>query len=246
MARTPRITTERGLPMTRSPERRRPLWRVASSVSAVVWVIAVLGASGCQQANAGSAQVGAELRDGDIILHRGHSSQANAIIEATDSRYTHVGLIDVTDSGIQVIEAVGPVQRTKLADFVARSIGKTTVLRHAGVDETKGRAIVKAAEAYLGRPYDPYFLMGTGRIYCSELIWLAYKDAGIRVGQVERFADLQLSGAAVEKLLKARWRRHPLCKQLKSFRQCRKRIQSQQIITPVGLTRDGKLASVNF
>ena len=179
-----------------------------------------------------------ELRDGDIVLHRGRSTQANAIIEATNSPYTHVGIIDVTQAGIDVIEAVGPVRRTSLADFVARSVGAPTFVRHFAVNAVVGEAIVRAAERYLGRPYDPYFLMDARRIYCSELVWRAFGDAGLSIGTVQRFADLNLAGDAVDRLLAKRWQAHPRCKKLRNRAQCRAKIAQEKIITPVGLTPD--------
>lgn len=188
----------------------------------------------------------AELRDGDIILHRGRSSQANAIIAATQSRFTHVGIIDVTPTGIEVIEAVGPVRRTPLAEFVARSVGAPTFVRHQAVDEHSGPAIVRAAMAYAGRPYDPYFIMDRERIYCSELVWRAYADVGLSIGTVQRFSDLEMAAAAVQRLLDARWRRHPLCKSLPSKAHCRRRIAREKIITPVGLTMDRRVETITL
>ena len=46
-------------------------------------------------------------------------------------------------------------------------------------------------EKEMGRPYDIWFNMDEERIYCSELVWKIYeRGAGLRVGLMERFADI--------------------------------------------------------
>jgi hypothetical protein len=61
-----------------------------------------------------------EVQDGDIIFHSSTSSQSEALRLAMGSPYTHMGIIFVESDGPVVLEAVGPVKRTPLAEWVKR------------------------------------------------------------------------------------------------------------------------------
>ncbi len=53
-------------------------------------------------------------------------------------------------------------------------------------------AIITAARAYLGRPYDIRYRMDDEHIYCSELIYKAYRDAtGGTLGRLVKLSELK-------------------------------------------------------
>lgn len=60
------------------------------------------------------------FQNGDIIFQTSKSSQSKAIQLATNSKYSHMGIIYETDGQFFVYEAVQPVKLTKLNDWIKR------------------------------------------------------------------------------------------------------------------------------
>ena len=61
-----------------------------------------------------------ELKDGDLIFQTSRSSQSKAIQLATNSKYSHCGIVFKEGDSFYVFEAVQPVKRTPLAEWIAR------------------------------------------------------------------------------------------------------------------------------
>jgi len=61
-----------------------------------------------------------ELQNGDLIFHTSQSSQSQAIQIATNSKYSHMGIIYKDGKEYFVYEAIQPVQITKLDDWINR------------------------------------------------------------------------------------------------------------------------------
>ena len=119
---------------------------------------------------------GYSARNGDIIFHTSRSSQSVAIQRATNSRYSHMGIVYVQNGQPFVYEAVQPVKLTPLADWIARGEDHHFVvkrLRDADPLLTEDNlARMKAeGEKFKGKNYDLYFEWSDDRIYCSELVW---------------------------------------------------------------------------
>jgi cell wall-associated NlpC family hydrolase len=147
-----------------------------------------------------------ELRDGDVVFQTSSSAQSQAIQRATDSPYSHLGIVSPW-----VLEAVATVRYTPFAEWAARGEGGSYAvrrLRDAGevLTAEKVAALRRTAEAHLGRPYDLWFEWSDERIYCSELVWKAYRDAlGIELGETERLGDLDLDDPVVAAKLRERF-----------------------------------------
>ena len=58
-----------------------------------------------------------ELKDGDLIFQTSRSSQSKAIQLATNSQYSHCGIVFKEGNSFYVFEAVQPVKRTPLAEW---------------------------------------------------------------------------------------------------------------------------------
>ena len=150
-----------------------------------------------------------EVKDGDIIFHRSQSRQAAAIAAATKSDYTHMGIIFFSDGSPFVYEAIQPVSRTPLEEWMKRGAGGHHVIKRlkdsSGVDFAK----VKAETGKLmGRDYDWIFDWSDQKIYCSELVWKAYKRAsGVEIGALRKLKDFDLTSETVRKLMKERYGR---------------------------------------
>lgn len=187
------------------------------------------------------------FQDGDIVLQTSGSGQSLAISIASQSLYTHMGIVQMTSNGPVVIEAAATVMQTPLQAWIDRGRwARLTVLRKSDLSTVKANQIVKNALSYSGRPYDVYFSDGSDRIYCSELVWLAYKDAGLSVGEMQKVKELSLNSAPVQKLIEQRWKNHPFCKsgKAKDFESCWQKIMNGDIITPVSIAKDKQFSTI--
>ena len=64
----------------------------------------------------------------------------------------------------------------------------------------------KLGRSWLGRPYDLQFRWDDERLYCSELVYkLVERTAGIRIGQLEKAGDFDLSRPEVQQKLRERF-----------------------------------------
>lgn len=184
------------------------------------------------------------LQRGDVIFQSESSSQSRAIREAQCGHpATHVGIIEKRGDDAFVIEAVGPVTLTPLAAFVARG-ARVAVYRDPRLDEAGRAAVVAAARRELGKPYDPFFTDDDARIYCSELVWRAWRAAGLDIGRVATGRELSLDGPAVTRLLSQRWRHHPGCRHARTQAECAAVVANQAIVTPASLLQDEVLVLV--
>jgi len=130
------------------------------------------------------------FRSGDVLLVRGrhHNSAAIARIGDTDSQFSHVAMIYVDPKGghwaVEALIEEGSVVN-KLDDTLAHGVARAVLYRH------KDSALaMRAAELIHERvlasvtgkarhiPYDfSMRLRGRRRLFCSKLIYLAFKDA---------------------------------------------------------------------
>ncbi len=125
---------------------------------------------------------------------------AESIRRATRSPYSHVGVVEVGDDGVWVVEAISPVSRTPFAKWKHRGRGGHLTIMRPRVTPEKAAAAVAAARAELGKPYDVRYGWDDERIYCSELVVKAFeRGAGVTYGQRVRLDALELG--AFEKAL---------------------------------------------
>lgn len=189
------------------------------------------------------------LKTGDIVFQTTRTNASDAIMLASGTLYTHVGIVEVNEEGHpMVIEAVGPVRALPLDDWIGKGEGgRVTVKRIRNLDGTRAKQATANARRYLGRPYDHYFYESRDQIYCSELVYLAFKEgADIAVGREEKIRDLNIDTAAAQKLIRQRWKAHPLCKarSARTFEACYALILDQTLVTPASIARDPQMELV--
>jgi uncharacterized protein YycO len=151
------------------------------------------------------------FQQGDIIFQTSLSSQSQAIQLATKSNYSHCGIIFKEGENIFVYEAVQPVKKTLLKDWIKRGknqqyvvkrLKKTNLLEREACIATLKKEVTKL----LGKKYDIYFNWSDDAIYCSELIWKAYKRAlNVELGKLEKLSDFDLSNPVVKKIIAQRY-----------------------------------------
>lgn len=128
------------------------------------------------------------LQDGDILLQDLYFGDlCNAIEAVTEGvngkDFSHCALVVKVNDTLKVVEAIGDkVQVNSLKKFIARS-GDTTVIQNITVGRVKHQfeklipnAILNSRQL-IGQPYDDEFLLGNGKLYCSELIYETFKQA---------------------------------------------------------------------
>ncbi len=185
------------------------------------------------------------LHDGDLVFQESQSRQSAAILAATGSRFTHMGIVRWRDGVAYVVEAAATVRETPLEAWTPRGKGgRYAVYRVRNLTATQAAAMLRAAQRYYGRPYDSLFQPDDTAIYCSELPRLAFLTIGIALGREQRLRDLSVDDRAVVQLLAERWRRHPRCASLASADACWLAIQDQPIVTPASIAADGQVALI--
>lgn len=164
-----------------------------------------------QELNQPIQKIEHEFRDGDLIFQTSLSSQSEAIQLATQSTYSHCGIIYKYGQEYLVFEAVQPVKQTPLYRWIARGqAGKYVVKRLKNADEVlTPEALAKMktiGEGFNGKDYDLTFEWSDDKIYCSELIWKVYQRAtGIEIGKLEQLRDFDLTHELVKQKMKVRY-----------------------------------------
>ncbi len=133
-------------------------------------------------------------QEGDLIFQSlPRVRLVEAIEGSTGSPYSHCGIVARQGNAWVVIEAIGPVKETPLYAYIRR--GRRSffdVYRPRAEHQPLVPGFLAAARRYLGRPYDIHYEWDDMKIYCSELIWKAWREAGGgRLGEPQRLGALQ-------------------------------------------------------
>lgn len=164
------------------------------------------------------------FRDGDIIFRQGIDLLSNIVLSTDNSSpYSHVGIIKISDNSPFVIHAItgepigsqGQVKIEPLASFLASDKASYAALYRLDEDH-KISSIAAANVAYTYAikeiPFDLDFNLNTpNELYCTELVWRSYKEAGIDIVD-NNFDSLNVpfghgSYLLPSTLLKSRWLR---------------------------------------
>ena len=150
---------------------------------------------------------GEVVASGDIIFHRSLSRQSYAIAAATKSQYTHMGIILIEKGRPYVYEAVQPVRKTPLAEWIRRGKdGKFVVKRLRDSSKLDVPKMKRALDGLAGKSYDWLFDWSDNRIYCSELVWKAYqRGCGIELARLKKLKDFDLNHRLVKPVVKERY-----------------------------------------
>lgn len=158
-----------------------------------------------------NSQIKYVIQNGDIIFQTSRSRQSKAIQLATNSKYSHMGIIYENDGQFFVYEAVQPVKLTQLSNWINRGeSGNYVIKRLKNADQVLTSSTLskmkQIGEKFKGKPYDIYFEWSDDKIYCSELVWKIYKlAANIEIGQLENLSDFDLSDEIVQTKMKERY-----------------------------------------
>lgn len=147
-------------------------------------------------------------QQGDIIFQTSRSSQSQAIQQATDSVYSHMGIILFKNNKPYVFEAANKVKYTEIQNWIDRGVDGKYVIKRVKTsltDEQKNK-LFSTAQSYLNKPYDLTFEWSDSRLYCSELVWKIYSNAiGIQIGQRQKLKQFNLNSPVVKAKLNERY-----------------------------------------
>ena len=152
-----------------------------------------------------------KLKEGDIILQTSQSAQCEAVRIATNSKFSHCGIIFIDNGKQYVYEAVQPVKITLLSDWVQHGEGNNYLVKRLKNSETvlskiKIDKMKKYALSLLNKDYDLYFEWSDNKIYCSEYVWKIYKNgADLELCTLEKLKSFNLKDPKVKAILEERY-----------------------------------------
>jgi hypothetical protein len=158
-----------------------------------------------------SFQVNAQkFKDGDIIFQSSYSQQSAAIEEATQSPYSHCGIIFYENNVAYVYEAVQPVGKRTLESWIESGVNEKYVvkrLKDSTIIGTNERAEMKKFILnQFGKNYDGVFNWSDKEMYCSELVYKCYLNAcQIKLTTPLPLRDFNIDGPIVRKVMKQRY-----------------------------------------
>ena len=151
------------------------------------------------------------FQNGDIIFQSSQSKQCEAVKIATNSKFSHCGIIYIENGKTYVYEAVQPVKMTLFEDWISHGKdSKYVVQRLKNADKILTKEAIDKMKTYgktfNNKDYDVYFEWSDEKMYCSELVWKIYKNgAGIELCGLESLKSFTLEHELVKEILKERY-----------------------------------------
>jgi len=133
-------------------------------------------------------------QEGDIVFQSlPRASKLVRLIEGvTESPLSHCGVVVNRDGKWFVNEAIWDVHDTALLDWVRRGRGARFCVFRVKPDHRRHLPqFIAALQKYQGLRYDYDFELDDGKLYCSELVYKAFRDAsGIELGRLMKLGEL--------------------------------------------------------
>lgn len=150
------------------------------------------------------------FNDGDIIFQSSQSKQCEAVRITTNSKFSHCGIIFNENGKCYVYEAIQPVKKTLLNDWITHGIeNKYLVARLKDTTLLNADKLAKMKEygkKEFNKEYDIYFEWTDKKIYCSEYVWKIYKHgANIELCSLEKLKSFNLDNPQVKAILEQRY-----------------------------------------
>ena len=148
------------------------------------------------QLKKGSEDFSKIAKTGDLIFQTQVGWMSPLAIQvATLSPYSHVGVVAVEGKEVYVYEASAKVQKVKIQNFINRvdTGSRFVIYRHKSVDARRSRKVISYAKASLGKNYDTHLSWSNSRMYCSELVYKAYKYAGYDLESERKIGNMKFA-----------------------------------------------------
>lgn len=157
-----------------------------------------------------SCQSKPQLKDGDILFQPSFSQQSKAVEIATNSPYSHCGILFFENGKPYVYEAIQPVTKRPLeawiasgtnGEYVVKRLKDNSVLTPEKIEEMRQYAL-----SHFGKNYDAIFNWSDKEMYCSELVWKIYKEKlGITLANTKPLRDFNIDHIVVRKIMEQRY-----------------------------------------
>ena len=153
---------------------------------------------------------GQELKDGDVIFQSSKSQQSKAVEEATESPYSHCGILFYDNGAAYVYEAVQPIGKRKLEDWIQSGIEQKFKVMRLKDSSVLTSESIKKMKAYcqkqFGKNYDIYFGWSDKEWYCSELVWKTYFNIlEIELAKPKALREFNIDAPIVRKTMAKRY-----------------------------------------
>ena len=151
------------------------------------------------------------FQNGDIIFQSSQSKQCEAVKIATNSKFSHCGIIYIENGKTYIYEAVQPVKMTLFEDWISHGKdSKYVVQRLKNADKILTKEAIDKMKTYgktfNNKDYDVYFEWSDEKMYCSELVWKIYKNgANIELCNTKKLKDFNLDSPIVKSIMKERY-----------------------------------------
>ncbi len=137
------------------------------------------------------------LLAGDIVFRRGEGMASDIVTyKDRDGKYSHVGIIVDSDSGLMVVHSVpgehpqqsgsDVIRIEPINQFFAPEVSHNGEIMRIDLDSEQRKRLSSLAIEKVSRkiPFDHnYDLTDTASLYCTELLQLLYKNIGIDLAQ---------------------------------------------------------------
>jgi hypothetical protein len=151
-----------------------------------------------------------QVQDGDIIFQSSKSQQSKAVELATNSVFSHCGIIFIENGMPYVYEAVQPVGKRPLIDWIKSGVGEKYKIRRLidrGILMSESwESMRDYAQKQVGKNYDIYFSWTDKEMYCSEYVWKIYNEiAKIPLVKPKELREFNIDAPLIRKTLFERY-----------------------------------------
>lgn len=167
------------------------------TIAIIISILTMIQCSGPEQPKLSPKIPIEKLQAGDIAFRRGESIASEVVLyNDIDGRYSHVGLVVETDSGLMVAhsvpgetstqETIDAIQIEHINHFFEPKVSVRGEIMRMNLDSVQRHLLnilaLKKVDDKV--PFDHnYDLSDTTKLYCTELLQLLFKNIGIDLAQ---------------------------------------------------------------
>ena len=167
------------------------------TIAIIISILTMIQCSGPEQPKLSPKIPIEKLQAGDIAFRRGESIASEVVLyNDIDGRYSHVGLVVETDSGLMVAhsvpgetstqETIDAIQIEHINHFFEPKVSVRGEIMRMNLDSAQRHLLnilaLKKVDDKV--PFDHnYDLSDTTKLYCTELLQLLFKNIGIDLAQ---------------------------------------------------------------
>lgn len=148
------------------------------------------------------------FQDGDLIFQHSASAQSTAVQQATNSYFSHCGIIFFLEGKPYVFEAIEPVGVRSLEAWIESGEDQKFAvyrLKNQSLNASQLAAMKTYLKAQLDKHYDSGFNWSDKEMYCSELVYKTYKCVGVELCKPKALRDFNLESPQVRRIMQQRY-----------------------------------------